>query len=836
MHILIHQALFGQDQQHGQGYELLRTTHPDTRLVRRMGNSTDLGENAPSHLRWQPALRGRPWETYYLLFKTYPDTSPDVRGGRVFSHALLIEQQYLPALRDLRQLLIQFPTQLTKEQPLAPLELPELTPSPLPLTPRLGYLLKDLVRPTREGTIVWAGQADFEDAAALLWQVLPADERHQLSFNLGFMPNQLREPGNPRQLVAVPETLLPRWRPDFFVVESSDAHTALSEAEAYLAGDVARAPHLASLVQALGTPPLPHQLDTLQRVAGTAANLAAATLQQVLALAIVLHWYQPSRPVLAARTLERLLSLIALSESEEIKRLGSVQQEQLPDETLQTIGNAVGQRLLVLAADSTAVLDTLIAWPEQPARRWWRRSLREAVLELFAAGEAPASSLALGLLEQPAATVADYVQLIPTTATTEAKLLAALPATWPDAAWNNTLALAQERQWLRLHLASLLQLTTLLDALRRHLLLDNDPSELTALRLAVTQAKPKDFVAAAVVLGDDRVLGLAAELVVKQPALMGKLEVGVPGWQDLWLAVARRTGTPWTGLDRPAASVVALLRYLLGGGPVHETLLQLLSTSTYADLRAIADRTQLWPLLPVSAAAGFLRATAVALVAHEQPEDPATDLEPELLAWFSEPTFLQQAITKPIIAPGRAVAFLTRFKAPETVLLRYLRASPLLPTPAEAAALGMLVQQRQWPDAAEELLTLSKSHAPWKAALAVCFGQLSTFSQFRAYFTLNFAKYASRQQLSDSWWQMLLTELRMVYPIGPFQDAIWEDSGGENHTIHSNRNGGEQWADVLTMLRTHQTHATVARLLNELTKRHPYNSTFRHLQQNSSHA
>ncbi|MBO3273483.1 hypothetical protein, partial [Hymenobacter defluvii] len=74
MNYTIHQALFGQDQQHGQGYELLQTTHPNLKLVQRMGNSTDLIENVPSQIKWQPALRGRLWEEYYLLFKTYPDT------------------------------------------------------------------------------------------------------------------------------------------------------------------------------------------------------------------------------------------------------------------------------------------------------------------------------------------------------------------------------------------------------------------------------------------------------------------------------------------------------------------------------------------------------------------------------------------------------------------------------------------------------------------------------------------------------------------------------------------------------------------------------------------
>ena len=279
-----------------------------------MGNSTDLGELTPNQVQWVPALRGRAWENFYLLFKTYADTSPEVRPGRVFSRAFIIEQQHLALLADLRPLLDLLPALVEKAHSVLPIEFIELPAPPLQLTPRLGYLLKELIRPTRSGPLIWAGQAEFEDAANLLWRTLNAQERWELTLNLGFMPNQLRDTANLLQLVAVPGAMLERWRSSFFVITPAAAHTILNEAEAYAAGDQHKAPNLARLIKETGTSPRQlTDLDTLQRVTPTLANLAQASLQEVLALAVVLHWYRPAKPNVGWQVTERLLQLIQTS-------------------------------------------------------------------------------------------------------------------------------------------------------------------------------------------------------------------------------------------------------------------------------------------------------------------------------------------------------------------------------------------------------------------------------------------------------------------------------------------------------------------------------------------
>ncbi|RAK70324.1 effector-associated domain EAD1-containing protein [Hymenobacter edaphi] len=837
MSFTIHQAFFGQDQQHGQGYELLQTTHPDKGLVRQMGNSTDLIETVPSQIAWQPALRGRAWNDHYLLFRTYADKSPDVRPGRVFSHALIIEQRMLAQLSDIRPLLELFPPLLNKEAVLQPVELQPVKKAAIPLTPRLGYLLKELVTPTRTGPIIWAGQAGFDAAAALLWQCLSGTERGELNLNVGFMPHQLRDVSAPLQLIAVPEAILPRWKAHHFVIAATDAHVALSEAEAYLAGDTIRAPSLMALLQKLAAPAANRaQLDMLQRVAPTATTLAQAPLQDVLTLATILYWYHPAPTEVSQQVLARLVQLVHTSGAGELNRLRSVTKDMLPADALDQLAVAASAQIPTLLAKLPAEqLVPLLAWEAEPLRQWWRDSLRVAVGSVFKSGGTTTGKLVVSLLEQPWDSVRDYLRLLPATSQIEDLLLAALPASWPKAAWENGALLAQAQHWYRLYMTCQLHLFPLAEALQRQLAYDTSPTHVAALRIAVAHAKPKDFVAAAAELDDQRITQLAGELCAKQPALLRAINVTVSGWQEIWLATARQTGNVWTGIQEP----MMLLSQLLDEGltsSVPPALLELIGATPYADIRSYANRKAVWSTLPTRARAAFLRATARGLLTDNGADIWTKKLEPELETLFGSNDYQTEVFTYPALSLGRVIDYSKRFAVPEHTVLRYLRSYRGTPLAAEARAFGQLVMLKRWNATADELYTLSRMQPGWQEALAGCLSLLGGINRFFAYLMPGLSSLPTRHQLQDSWWKSLQEALLIAYYEGPLQDGLWEEGGGENHEINTRRSVEEQWTDAIRRLRTRKTRARIDLLMDAIIKQHPRNDTFTTLRHNLAHA
>jgi GTPase-associated protein 1, N-terminal domain type 1/Effector-associated domain 1 len=835
---IVHQALFGQAPSHGQGYEMLATSHPDKALVRQMGNSTDLGELTPNQVRWEPALRGRAWENFYLLFKTYADTSADVRPGRVFSHAFIIEQQHLALLSELSPLLDRLPTAPDKNTVPLPIELKAFSARPPKLTPRLGYLLKELIRPTRSGPVLWAGQAEFEEAANLLWHTLAPQERQLLTLNLGFMPNQLRDTENLLQLVAVPEAMLDRWRNDFFIIAPEASHTILSEAEAYAAGDTAKAQNLDRLIKDIGGPRHITDLDTLQRITPTVANLSHASLQEVLAVAVTLHWYRPAKPDLGRHVIGRFLQLVQESKADELARLGSLAEGQLGSNETAQLAIALRTRVVKLSSTLTAqdLVVLLTAWKDEPRRSWWRKSLREALQTIFDQWNESAVKLVVELLGQPAAAVADYFKQLPATQQVEQALVTYLPTHSSKTVWENGSKLAKARNWYRLHMVCVLAQGDLLAALQQQLAIDKNPEHISALSLAAERAQSEEFVASAVTLAEPRLIGLAGSLCAQQPALLQPMNVDQESWQAVWLVSIHAGGTLWAGTRHPENRVTSLLNQLLAGNSVAEELLTLISSSEYADLRANPNRHSIWKVLPSRVKNDFLAATAMGLLVHAQPENTSQQLEPELTAIFSSPAFATKALSTNGMTLTRVIAYAERFSIGEGLLLSYLRTHRGAIHSTTAGALGQLVQQKQWRSAAQTLFDMAWLNPVFKDALTPCVSLLGPLNKLKTYFLLGLSSTPSKHALRDNWWQSLLAEVRNVYFEGPRHGNLWEESGGENHVLKTGRSGGDQWADALKKLRGHQVKNTTRDLLAQLVHRHPHNETFRILQQSLSHA
>jgi len=381
----------------------------------------------------------------------------------------------------------------------------------------------------------------------------------------------------------------------------------------------------------------------------------------------------------------------------------------------------------------------------------------------------------------------------------------------------------------------LLHLHDLPQALRLHLKEDNNPKYLDALQMASSHAAPANFVITAVSINEVRLLRLAGELAIKQPTLLHKIDVAMPGWQAVWLAVARATKSLITGLLQPTTAIAMLFEQLVTGYPVNEELLVLVSTSEYADLRNHPNRAALWSLLPPEAKTNLVRTTARNLVLHAGagPLNIAT-WEKELRTELAQPAFQQEIISTPQITLGRVLEVLQQVHTSEDILLHLLSHYRDVPTLPEAKKLGDFVQQQRWAKAAVAIMNLSQREAGWREALNNCFSLLDTFTQLRI-ITTGWLSRPDKVQIRTQWWQSLTKELKHIYYQGPWQDNLWQDSGGDNSIIRGS-NGSEQWDNALSLLYNKSAQNTVAHLLITLVRKHPYNDNFRILQQTITHA
>ncbi|WP_460499876.1 hypothetical protein [Hymenobacter agri] len=697
----------------------------------------------------------------------------------------------------------------------------------------MGYLLHEVVHTPRPGVLVWAGQAGFDEAAALTWQVLGAAERQQLRLSLGFLPGYQRAPTDSLTLVAVPESLLQRWRSVSRVVEVTAAYTTLDEAEAWLAGLPQQSPNLSLLLMELNADLLGiSDLDALQRVAPTATALATASLRDVIALATLLHQYPTTQPAYRQRVLARLRQIVATSPPQEVQRLGSVQEEMLNSADLRQLADAVHKRFVELAdqVSSAELLPALMSWHDAPDRAWWQQSVRATLTDIFAAGSTAAARLVFDLWQQAAEVTTSYLKLLPSTAHTEAMLLRELPAQMPAMAWQNGLHLARSRRWLRLHMSCLLALYPLPKALAKQLALDTEPAHMAALEVAAKQAVATDFVAAAVALDEKRLTTLAGNLCAQKPQLLKKLVVEQPGWQSVWLAAAQISGNVWANIAAPASKVTQLLDLLLAGQPVLTDLLALIGQSPYADLRAYPVRRSAWAVLPTAVRSLFLEETAWSLLVHERPEEANSLLESEVIQLFTSPFFTARALAHLSLTAGRAVRYVSRFSAPESTLLSYLNAHRSQFDKRNAQELGQLIERKGWKQAAQALLTQAQTEPSRYAALAYCFDQLGWLDRLKLRIqNPHILTAKATKQASTDWWKAVWEEASNLYSGGPTYQHLWESIGRKNYELSLARTGGEQWQQALNILRTRREYKQTAKLLRLMQEQHSWNNNLQFL-------
>ena len=135
-------------------------------------------------------------------------------------------------------------------------------------------------------------------------------------------------------------------------------------------------------------------------------------------------------------------------------------------------------------------------------------------------------------------------------------------------------------------------------------------------------------------------------------------------------------------------------------------------------------------------------------------------------------------------------------------------------------AIGRLVLQRRWQEAAAYLLGQFKSgRRDLKPALRACSDMLNRWDRF-FYALVPISEY-------EKWetFQELAAEL---YPGGPDDDGLWERAGGEDADLFAGRDGRTRWRDALRKVRYGKgptSSALLARMLEDF----PNNERIPHL-------
>jgi len=184
--ITIHQAICGEQ---NKAWKLLKTTLSNSSIAKKIAFQADLQDRPSGGLQWLPVVRGFLLEDYFLLIKTYPDNSPDVRNGRVFSHCLIIDKSDIQHVSDISPLINNFKSEIDKTIQLKPIIFDTDKQKTVALNDSLQLKFNKIIQSFIKFSdspkpIIWVGQNYFEIAVCKFWQFLSPDQKENFHFGI----------------------------------------------------------------------------------------------------------------------------------------------------------------------------------------------------------------------------------------------------------------------------------------------------------------------------------------------------------------------------------------------------------------------------------------------------------------------------------------------------------------------------------------------------------------------------------------------------------------------------------------------------------------------------
>lgn len=828
MKIIIHQALCGEK---AKAWDLLRTTLPDLDDAKAVAYKSDLHDTA-NGVAWQPSIRGFAIPKYFLIMRSYLDDSgDDVRPGRAFSHVLMIAEEDLKVIEDLRPILQFLPIRLNKNVDIVPIviDVKDLKAQSKTLDlkePFLGRFKKVIHGYTRlsdyKNTMIWVGSADYENAVAELWQRLTASEKNIFNFGIYFNANAV--PADKFNLICIPERNAIKFQhTDYLVVTASDKIELASFSEQVLLGNHETQGKLEAFAQALGRQEFARSdWDTVNVGLKTYENLSQEKdIKKLNTLAHIIALFAPGikqGAKLKAELLNRMAVRLVAAPLADILLLAHFKIESfsksrviLADTLQQWLSDRIF-RSSKIEKNDLAIFDQIDL---SGKKSWLATAIIEAVKVFIERND-----------EYTFLKVYEWQSLKPETFDqvntfikndAENAMIRALPKKPSKSLSNTLIEFAKARKWYHFIGQLLSRSLPFKEAIQAQIELGNDTANTAALQLLFSTKSDLELIALTLELQEDRLYTLAANACRVTPSLLNNINLSSTAWQVIW-ARAVKFGLPIDqGFKKFKDIVFGVYDRLIADQYVRPEIVTAISKTKHANLLAYPRKTQLWGKLSEPVRSEFLRQTSSVLLAELSEGKRNTVPDDSVLSAYvfksaiNDFLYFNSQKIKPVIP------IFKRFSnVPNSYLIGYLRNFRGHLDAGEAKNLGKLIFQRRAEDAAHLVFQRATKSNSWSIALKECYDLLGFVDKAAMFFSGIVSKVTMS---TDSWWHHIEDTLCTYYGNPNAVTTIWRKAGGNESELLLGVTAQQTWANAITGLKRKQfKKITMNSLLQEVKK------------------
>lgn len=825
---IIQQAIYGEVQGETSGHDLLAASDEKNELFRRVSGHTDLADRPEGGVLFSSVVRGLFAEDHFLLIKTFPDKSPGLRSGRVFSHALFIPNADLHRVHNLSNLFQYHLPSIQKEAEMLSLEY--VSQEAMTITRAVDGREAAATNALLEGQpFVWLGEKGYWEWLARIWSKLPAKEKRILKIGAAFGPSSVRE--EYLSLLYIPGEAKSLWeRHSFSVLGKDESQTLRTSAANWLVGDAEKAAPFDILLADFS--PKIDSVKTLKQL----EDYGKAYLQldkkpelnHLLVLANYISKISPSEGA-GIKGKNRLMTAIlqAIPNAPVNMFIALIYQnwKGFPD-AISSASNAQRDWLSnhflkgKQAKECGAVLAKAL---EAETNNWWANTVLSYANSRLINRQSNDAQIFWEWMKKEPTLIAQHMSWLPDDA--EDELTKKFPQL-ETAVAETVLHMAEQKDWLVLHAKVAAQLYSAKKAIEAQLRIDTDENHTRALQTLSGSIKSSSFVSAAAGHTDARLHSIAGKLIAENSKLMKGIDITSEGWQKCWKAAIEQGGEVWLGISKPQQILFKIFDHMLAGNSFNKTLLKAISIGKYNSLKDYPQRASIWSVLPEITSSEFVNATLVELIVeNSNGKFNYNDLEPELKKEAQSQKVQQYIISSKAIPLTKKLRLFDVLPSlGEYHAQQLIRENHFLP--AEAEELGRLVSKSRWRKIVEELYSNHFHRKDLLPALLRCSHLLSFLQRF----TLSASGLKPGAISSEEWWNEFLETAFKLFPIGPEQNGLWISAGGDLSQLITTGTGRDKWSFAVQILRNNGK-SKLKKLLSKMRDTYSENETLKKLQE-----
>lgn len=731
--ITIHQAFYGEA---NRAHSCIKQTITDPDLTSFLIAFTDRPAALPPGVNLLPYLSGSAFAKYYILTKTFPDSTA-TRAGMVFTHALILKQAEIISINNLQNVLSLFVESTdNKKDELKEFQLELSDTNFKSISKHQPKYIQEVISAFITGItpIFFSGDiSSFSHALQQIWNSPNISSRKKLKFRTSFTLADI-ESVNDLTIVSIQKDFLSKWQGQK-IIQGGNQETIeiTSHSEALFLGYKEKNPFHDFLVELNVNLAEVQSYGQYEKIFINYVSIDKVDDANIIRQDVrVLSKISPS-PTDGKRIkdkfIDRLSTLLETKKDINLKALRNLDWSAFDD------GERKGKQIVSLFITSeienlnqkqfqhlAELVDLSVAEEE---KNWWHNSIGETVEATFKKQDGTSLKNIWQLIDSSEKTLKNLLSIISSVKDCEIVLRNFLPDKIRVETCKILAPIAQKKNWFLLHADILLKQHTIENSLEKQLEVEENLSlaDSVGVKYLVEKLTPEKLLEVTLKTGHKKLKEFCVAAIINNVSLLKDIDLAVSYWLDIWTSFVLKTRKIFSGLTgKEQAVVFSVLDLIVDGKTVNDILVGLIADTAFADISEYKNRSKVWGEVNHLQKEKFLAPTIQSVLKNLLSGRIDTkSIEPEISDRITSDIFMTKFLSENRNDIEPVITLYTSFQnLKDNFLADYISYYRGAITEAQAKALGELVSTSKFSKSARSIYDKAKYNIAFNPAYEKC--------------------------------------------------------------------------------------------------------------------